>query len=156
MIFALLLAWDDLFGAPVTRHGGDGLGFRCDVVSSDCIGAASVSRWHRSESNGDKCMSFVRRPGTGVNLSGSCSIACSSLVPMFTANWSRQMSPSIRSLNVEFTCACGVECRIDCEIAASTPAVTRHCDKAEVLVLPGLPQAFYEMRDDEWVEVAAW
>jgi hypothetical protein len=66
------------------------------------------------------------------------------------------MASSIRSLNVEFTCACGVECRIDCQIDGVTPAVTRHCDQATALVLLGVPQAFYEMREDEWVEVAGW
>ena len=66
------------------------------------------------------------------------------------------MASSIRSFNLEFTCACGVECRVDCDIAGPTPAVTRHCDKATALVLPGVPKAFYEMHDDEWVEVAAW
>ena len=66
------------------------------------------------------------------------------------------MMSSINSFNVEFTCACGVECRIDCEIGGETAVVTRHCEKAAALVLPGIAEGFYEMRDDEWVEVAAW
>ena len=66
------------------------------------------------------------------------------------------MTTSINSFNMEFTCACGVQCRIDCQIGEETPAVTRHCDHASALVLPGAPEAFYEMHDDEWVEVAGW
>jgi hypothetical protein len=64
----------------------------------------------------------------------------------------------IKFVELEFSCACGLECRIRCEaqIAESAaPFLTRHCEKAELMVLPGAPLAFYEKRNDRWVEIEA-
>ena len=61
----------------------------------------------------------------------------------------------IKIIELEFRCACGLECRIRCEAQkddGSAPFVTRHCHKAELMVLPGAPLEFYEKLNERWVE----
>jgi hypothetical protein len=68
-----------------------------------------------------------------------------------------------------FTCAYGVECRIDYESSvigigptALPSPVGPHCEKAreawkaEENLLPGCPGVFYEKHGGRWVEVPGW
>ena len=64
----------------------------------------------------------------------------------------------IKIIELEFRCACGVECRIRCKAQTaygSTRFVTRHCDRAELMVLPGALLAFYVKLNERWVETVS-